>query len=149
VRRFALAIVIVAAAAVVTASAPAATITQRVPISLVAQGCGEEILITGTLLLTTTSTTNSNGGFLVAFHASPQGATGLGLTSGAVYRATGETRANTTVNAGSTTTFVNNFKLIGPGNTPNYLETDIIHMTVDANGNVTASVLYSSIKCGP
>ena len=31
-------------------------------------------------------------------------------------------------------TFVNNFKIIGEGSAPNFLETDVIHLTVNANG---------------
>jgi hypothetical protein len=105
--------------------------------------------LTGTLLTTTTITPNRGGGFLLAFHANPQGVTGVGLTSGALYRGTGVTRETITVNGASTDTFVNSFKLIGPGTTPNLLVTQIFHVTVDANGNVTSLVDSTTVKCQP
>jgi hypothetical protein len=42
---------------------------------------------------------------------------------------------------------VNNFKIIGEGTAANFLETDIIHVTVNAKGVVTASVEQSTIRC--
>jgi hypothetical protein len=142
-------VLVVAAAGIAAAPAGAATTTERVPVDITAAGCGELVHLTGTVLVTTTVTPNGSGGFLLAFHANPQGVTGTGLTSGAVYHGTGVTRETTTVNGASTDTFVNSFKLIGPGSTPNYLETDIFHVTIDANGNVTSTVASSTIKCQP
>jgi hypothetical protein len=79
----------------------------------------------------------------------PQGITGVGLTSGATYHATGETQGTTTIKAkgGISDTFVNNFKIIGEGSAPNFLQTDVIHLTVNANGDVTATVEKSMIRC--
>jgi hypothetical protein len=142
-------VLVVVAAGIVAAPAGAATTTERVPIDIIAQGCGEQIHLTGTILSTFTFTPNGSGGFLVAFDANPQGVTGVGLTSGATYHGTGVTRETTTVNGASTDTFVNSFKLIGTGQTPNFLETDIFHVTIDANGNVTSVVAFSTIKCQP
>ena len=73
----------------------------------------------------------------------------MGLTSGATYHATGETLGTTTIraNGGISDTFVNNFKIIGEGSAPNFLETDVIHLTVNANGVVTATVEQSMIRC--
>ena len=73
----------------------------------------------------------------------------MGLTSGATYHATGETQGTTTIKAkgGISDTFVNNFKIIGEGSAQNFLQTDVIHLTVNANGVVTATVEKSMIRC--
>jgi hypothetical protein len=142
-------LLVVWVAGVAAEAAGAATTTQRVPVDFIAAGCGEDIHLTGTILTSTTVTPNHGGGFLVAFHSNPQGVTGVGLTSGALYHGTGVTRETTTVNGASTDTFVNSFKLIGPGSTPNSLETDVFHVTIDANGNVTSVVASTTIKCQP
>ena len=42
---------------------------------------------------------------------------------------------------------MNNFKIIGEGSAPNFLQTDVIHLTVNANGDVTATVEKSTIRC--
>jgi hypothetical protein len=137
------------AAVAAAAPAPAATTAQRLPVNFVAPGCDEPILLTGTLEAVLTTTPNGSGGFLVSFHFNPQGVTGLGLTSGAIYHGTGVTREDTTVNGATTVTFVNNFKIIGTGTTPNLLIMDVIHTTVDANGDITAVVDQESLMCRP
>jgi hypothetical protein len=149
-RRSALVILCALFALALSRSAMAATsITnvQRIPIDFVASGCGEDIQITGTLLATDHVTDLGGGRFVGTFHFSPQGATGLGLTSGATYRATGVTRATFTLTAGATTTYVNNFKLIGDATTPNYLEHDLMRITINAQGVTTVSIDSSSITC--
>jgi hypothetical protein len=42
---------------------------------------------------------------------------------------------------------VNSFKIIGEGSAQNFLQTDVIHLTVNANGDVTATVEKSMIRC--
>ena len=128
-------------------AATSTTDVERIQIDFEAQGCGEFIEVSGSLLATFHVTDLGGGQFVAAFHFSPQGATGAGLTSGAGYQATGVTRGTMTLTAGSTTTYVNSFKLIGDGSTPNYLETDIMHVTVNAQGVVTASIDRSSVTC--
>jgi hypothetical protein len=48
---------------------------------------------------------------------------------------------------GVSDTFVNNFKIIGEGSTQNFLETDVFHLTLNANGDVTAIVDRSTLRC--
>ena len=133
-------------------SASARAVTERVPFDFVLapeEACGEAIHLSGTLLAQFTFTETPGGNVEIGFHFSPQGITGVGLTSGATYHATGETLGTTTIKAkgGISDTFVNNFKIIGEGKTPNLLETDVIHLTVNANGEVTATVEKSTIRC--
>jgi hypothetical protein len=145
-----LAIVTFGLLAVTSASARATT--EKIPFDTVlapADACGEAIHLSGTLLAQFTSSETPSGNVEVGFHFNPQGVTGVGLTSGATYHATGETLGTTTIRAGGGTSdsFVNNFKIIGEGKAQNFLETDVFHVTVNANGVVTATVDKSMIRC--
>ena len=133
-------------------SASATATTEKIPFDIVLapeEACGEAIHLSGTLLAQFTFTESSGGNVEIGFHFNPQGVTGVGLTSGATYHATGETLGTTTIKAkgGISDTFVNNFKIIGEGSAPNFLQTDVIHLTVNANGDVTATVEKSMIRC--
>lgn len=133
-------------------SASASATTEKIPFDTVlapADACGEAIHLSGTLLAQFTSSETPSGNVEVGFHFNPQGVTGVGLTSGATYHATGETLGTTTIRAGGGTSdsFVNNFKIIGEGKAQNFLQTDVFHVTVNANGVVTATVDKSMIRC--
>ena len=132
-------------------SASARSTTEKIPFDIVLapeEACGEAIHLSGTLLAQFRTTETSGGNLAVGFHFNPQGITGVGLTSGATYHATGETQGTTTIKAkGGLDTFVNNFKIIGEGSAQNFLQTDVIHLTVNANGVVTATVEKSMIRC--
>jgi hypothetical protein len=151
-RRLIILLAVVACGLLAVTSASARAVTERVPFDFVLapeEGCGEAIQLSGTLLTEFSFTETSGGNVEIGFHFSPQGITGVGLTSGATYHATGETLGTTTIRAsgGISDTFVNNFKIIGEGSAPNFLETDVIHLTVNANGVVTATVDQSMIRC--
>ena len=133
-------------------AASAMTVTQKIPFDFVLapeEACGEAIHLNGTLLAHFSSTETSSGNVQIGFHFNPQGITGVGLTSGATYHATGVTLGTTTIKAagGVSDTFVNSFKIIGNGSAPNFLETDVFHLTMNANGVVTATVERSTIRC--
>jgi hypothetical protein len=133
-------------------SASARATTEKIPFDVVLapeEACGEAIHLSGTLLAQFRSTESSGGNVTIGFHFNPQGITGVGLTSGATYHATGETQGTTTIKAtgGISDTFVNNFKIIGEGSAQNFLQTDVIHLTVSAKGVVTATVEKSTIRC--
>jgi hypothetical protein len=151
-RRLIILLAVVASGLLAVTSASATAVTERVPFDFVLapeEGCGEAIQLSGTLLTEFSFTETSSGNVEIGFHFNPQGITGVGLTSGAAYHATGETLGTTTIraNGGISDTFVNNFKIIGEGSAPNFLETDVIHLTVNANGVVTATVEQSMIRC--
>jgi hypothetical protein len=133
-------------------SASATAVTEKIPFDFVLapeEACGEAIHLSGTLLAEFSFTESSGGNVEIGFHFNPQGITGVGLTSGASYHATGVTLGTTTIKAkgGISDTFVNNFKIIGEGSAPNFLQTDVIHLTLNANGDVTATVEKSMIRC--
>jgi len=104
----------------------ASTQTQSVTVPLVLsvfipcanQGSGEIVDFSGSLHVLISSTVNGNNIHLNELF-NPQGAKGVGETTGDVWNATGETRLDLTASLSSfpfTNTFVNNFKLIdGPG----------------------------------
>jgi hypothetical protein len=146
---------VVASGLLAVTSASARAVTEKIPFDAVLapeEACGEAIHLSGTLLAMfsfTESSGGSGGNVQIGFHFNPQGITGVGLTSGATYHATGETLGTTTIkaNGGISDTFVNNFKIIGEGSAPNFLQTDIIHLTVNAKGVVTATVEKSMIRC--
>jgi hypothetical protein len=143
---------VVATGLLAVTSASATATTEKIPFDIVLapeDACGEAIHLSGTLLAQFTFTESSGGNVEIEFHFNPQGITGVGLTSGATYHATGETLGTTTIKAkgGISDTFVNNFKIIGEGTAPNFLETDVVHLTVNANGVVTATVEKSMIRC--
>ena len=151
-RHLILLLAVVATGLLAATSASASATTEKIPFDIVLapeEACGEAIHLSGTLLAQFRTTETSGGNVAVGFHFNPQGITGVGLTSGATYHATGETQGTTTIRAkgGISDTFVNNFKIIGEGSAPNVLQTDVIHLTVNANGDVTATIEKSTIRC--
>lgn len=113
-------------------------------------GAGEFVSLSGTLHVVTRITIDANGGFHGTAHFNPQGVKGVGLTSGDTYQGNGVTKTTTNI-AGAgfpfTETFVNNFRIIGPGPDNNLLVHQTIHLTINANGDVTADVFVDSAEC--
>jgi hypothetical protein len=114
-------------------------------------GAGEPVLISGTLHVLIHETISDAGQAQFKFHFQPQGASGVGLTTGDTYRATGVTQQTTTVDltdgAPLEFTFINNFRIIGRGRDNNLLVHLTVHITVNANGELTAEVVNTSAEC--
>jgi hypothetical protein len=110
-------------------------------------GAGELVELTGPLHIVMAFTADSSGGFHVVTHFQPQGISGVGLTTGLKYNATGETDETLNVTAGVTDTIVNNFKIIGQGPGNNSLLHENFHITINANGTATASVDNFNSSC--
>jgi hypothetical protein len=111
-------------------------------------GSGENVLLTGFLHVLVTQTVDARGSLHTTTHFQPMGVAGTGLTTGDVYRATGITRDS--VNGLAVpfeATFVNNFRIIGEGRGNNLLIHEVFHVTVDANGFLTALVDLVSVEC--
>src|SRR5207247_6143589 len=87
---------------------------------------GHLIHISGPLLLTTTETFTPSGGHVFAFHAQPQGVTGVDLVDGTVFRAVGLTRdINVESHPGGTTeTVANRFQVHPTGGAPSQVTPD-------------------------
>jgi hypothetical protein len=73
---------------------------------------------------------------------------GTGLTSGDVYRATGITRDEANgLEVPFEYTFVNNFRIIGPGKGNNLLIHELFHVTVNALEEVSVIFEHVSAEC--
>jgi hypothetical protein len=133
--------------------AVAFTVSQVFPFELAtfvpcaAGGAGEVVVLTGALHDVFHLTLTPSGHATVRFHDNPQGVTGTGLTTGAAYRAVGVTQETMTVRIGSADTFVNSFHVIGRGPASNFTVHETLHLTVNANGTVTASFDHLRIAC--
>src|SRR5262249_45797450 len=134
-------------------AAQAAVITnQNIPIDISVfvpcanGGAGEVVDLSGTLHDMFAVTVNGNH-FSAKVHDNPQGITGTGETTGDKYQGTGATQQQLSGNVGEETTFINNFRIVGQGPGNNFLVHENTHVTVNANGVVTASVDNFSIDC--
>jgi hypothetical protein len=110
-------------------------------------GAGEFISLTGPLHTLITFTEDKNGGVHGTTHFQPQGVTGVGEVTGDVYHAVGLTRDSFNGKKGEEFTFVNVFYMIGPGPGNNLKVHSTSHVTINANGSVTADVFLESITC--
>lgn len=138
----------VTAALTFTASAGARAQTIVFPFETVEAVCGDEVFVSGNVLGTFVVTEKPNGGATLITKFNPQGVTGVSLITGARYRAVGVTTFMTVFAPGVTSdTYVNRFFLIGTGGAPKSLFSETVHVTILANGTVTASVEKVSNVC--
>src|SRR5215471_45324 len=109
----------------------------------------EVVVLTGELHILITQEVDSDGGIHVKTHFQPQGISGLGTVTGVKYQGTGERQEHFNVRSSPAIedTFVNNFRIIGQGPGNNLLVQTTSHITVDANGVVTANVVNASTEC--
>lgn len=112
-----------------------------------ADGAGEFVELSGTLHALFHVTLDASGGAHVKTHFQPQGIKGIGLTTGDKYQGTGVTQDQFNARVGETFTYINNFRIIGQGPRNNLLIHETVHVTVNANGTVTASVENFSEEC--
>jgi hypothetical protein len=103
-------------------------------------GAGELVALSGDLHVLIHETTDSGGGFHFDVHFQPQGVSGVGLSSGNRYQGTGVTsqRANERGPAPFEFSLINNFRIIGQGPGNNFVVHENLHITVNANGDITA-----------
>jgi hypothetical protein len=83
----------------------------------------------------------------VTLHVQPAGVSGTGQTTGDRYRGTGVTQQQFNTVGASTQTLLNNFRIIGEGPRNNLLVHHTFHVTVNANGEVTATVDNFNLEC--
>jgi hypothetical protein len=112
-------------------------------------GAGELVELQGDLHSVFHVTEDGSGGFHIGGLSSYQGVSGVGQTSGDSYQANGGSHFR--FNAGDplpfTDTFVDNFRIIGQGPGNNFLVHYNYHVTVNANGELTASVDNFKAEC--
>jgi len=112
-------------------------------------GAGEVVTLNGNLHVLISTTVNGNH-ISSDMHFQPQGLSGVGSVSGNKYQATGITRFSfeaDVVGFPFTETLVNNFKIIGQGPGNNFLVHENFHLTVNADGTVTANIDNFSAEC--
>ncbi len=114
-------------------------------------GAGEFVLISGQLHTLFHTTISASNNMILKSHFQPQGVSGLGQTTSDKYQGTGVTQTTTTFDGVDgfpfETTLVNNFKIIGQGPGNNFLVHENFHVTIDANGEVTAFIDNLSFAC--
>jgi hypothetical protein len=123
------------------------TIQQFVPCAN--GGAGEVVEVSGNLHQVLTTVLTESGRIVVRSHFQPQGLSGVGLTTGDKYQATGVTQETASFSPPFpvTATFINNFRFIGAGPDNNLLVHQEAHVTIDANGNVRVDVDKLSVEC--
>ena len=112
-------------------------------------GAGELVLVEGILHIQQHITINNNRA-TVKTHVQPQGADGVGQTTGDSYQGVGVTQEVDTIaltGGASEFTFINNFRLIGQKAGNNLQEHQTIHVTINANGDVTNTVDNTIVDC--
>lgn len=109
-------------------------------------GAGETVNLSGILHEVFHVTEFADGTFFLKIHDQPQNITGVGETTGAVYEATGVTQTRIS-SIGPTTTFINNFRIIGPGPGNNLLIQQLMHVTVNGKGEITAEFARARAEC--
>ena len=104
---------------------------------------GETVLISGTIHFVTQ--TQPDGSFVGHFNY--QNMAGLGLTSGTIYRVSAVDHLRLSAPFPSSINSVRSFHLISVGSESNLLITFLFHITVNANGEVTATIDDSHAQC--
>jgi hypothetical protein len=113
---------------------------------------GDEVLLEGRLHIVITETVDKNGGLHLKGHFQPMDLKGeviAGPNEGAKYNATGVTQDNWNIKKGQTITYINRYRMIGQGKAPNFSVHETWHITINANGELTADVLNVKITCKP
>jgi hypothetical protein len=145
-----IALACVAAALTLATTARAATTTTALPFSTTISACnGHPIQLKGSLLFTSTLTTNSAGALVVATHAQPQGISGTDLVTGTKYLGTGLTRDLLVLapNGTITATDINRFHIQATAGAESYDVSATVHITFNATGVATAFVDNVSATC--
>ena len=139
------------AAALATQASSAVVVNSKDPISFGAfVPCVPEVILgDGFLHTLITEEFDASGGGHFKVHYQPQGLKAIGQSTGNRYNAVGVTQEHTNFhNSGAfEDTFVNNFRMIGQGKAANYQVHQTFHVTVNANGTVTAVVDNTNVTC--
>jgi hypothetical protein len=113
--------------------------------------CGlEDVQLSGSVNNVLHITRDANGGLhIIDGHTNFQGVTGVGLTSGSRYIFAGGVNpiSNVVQDSANSITFLAHGRLISPGQQTNQLATTQIHVTFNANGQVTSQVENFVFEC--
>jgi hypothetical protein len=112
-------------------------------------GKGEDGHITGKVHLLVHFSDDGNGGWHYKWHANPQKAVQIGLTTGDIYQATGTFNENSqgNIKKGETFKIISSWFFIGKGKAVNFKEFWTYHVTINADGEVTFERERLRITC--
>lgn len=127
----------------------------RIPVEIILDipcangGAGETVTLSGDLHVLTTFVINDNV-VRGKFHSQPQGISGYGSVSGDRYQATGVTQGQfkaSLQNGQAVISTIDNFRIIGQGPGNNFLVHEVLHLTINANGDFTSVVDHLGADC--
>jgi hypothetical protein len=113
-------------------------------------GAGELVELTGSLNFVFHSIFDQAGGMHLQLRSNLQGVSGVGMTTGAKYRASDSETFVFNVDADDApeaNTTISSFHVIGQGKGNNFVLHEAAHFTVNANGDTTAQHDYFSVDC--
>ena len=119
-------------------------------IPCVNDGAGEVVRISGTAHFVQTDTEDKSGGSHLKGHNHYQGVSGEGLTTGDNYQVQGSTGGHTISRGAESTTIVTSIvrlRFIGHGPANNFTVSVHTHITINANGEVTAEHNSGEVDC--
>lgn len=131
-------------------SASTFTTNVVIPFGFEATECGNEtVVVSGRVHLVMHGTISSSANVHAVLHINPQNIRGFGVTTGTEYLAPGMLHTVTNMNgpAPVTESFVNNFELIGQGAAPDFMLHQNVHLTMNANGEMTAAFDHFTSEC--
>jgi hypothetical protein len=111
---------------------------------------GEPVHFTGNIRIRGHFTADANGGLHVQGSVQPRGILGTGLESGTRYRLVGVSRSGDYFPPGEDLrqfTIVSRFHVLSEGSSDNWVENLTIHVTINANGELTAEVGRFTSRC--
>ncbi|MCR9015995.1 hypothetical protein [Aquiflexum gelatinilyticum] len=118
----------------------------RFPFLATVDFCGELVDLNGEYHMVTNAVTSKSGNTMYKSHINLKGI-GVGQTSGAVYQVNEAINESINASKGSNVTLTRSFLLVGQGKAPNFKGHITFHMTVNANGQLTAEVDNFSADC--
>ena len=144
--------VLLVAVAPVHAQATTYRETFTVPFNLVLfnECTGEDVALSGELRIRVKTTIDANGGIHSTFHLVPRRVRGEGVDSGIRYKLVGGARIHFNADAdGAPLNFTATamFNLVSQGGSDNLQVKFTFHVTVNANGEVTAVVDNFRLRC--
>lgn len=126
------------------------TYNRRVWVWCANGGVGENVNLSGELVILGQSIEDGNGGTHVTTHYVPQRVSGFGQVTGLKFRGVSaalESEQYAADGSPSVYTLVDNFRIIGQGPGNDILIHRTVHQTWNANGELTADVEFSAREC--
>ncbi len=111
---------------------------------------GDLVYLTGRMHVVMSYNEDGAGGIHGKVKFQPQNLQGqviAGPNVGARYNGNGVTQDTFNGKKGTTYTFINRYLMIGQARAPNYRVRETVHVTVNANGEMTAAVTNVKVSC--